>query len=201
MFSKLMKVAFFGCIVIAATVPAEAGLFDRILHRNGSRKAGCCQPQAVCTPAPCAPAPCGCAPATCVAARCASVPCAQTPCATAQCCPPAPAPSCLQTYERDLCTCDTVFANNPAALARCREIARQAYDECLNDATKAMRPSRSDEQPICLQPEEPNEENCLDIYNECMAAGASRSCARCYFKCLELMETSVPTPEKNSVPH
>ncbi len=184
MFSKLMKMTFVGCIVIAASVPAEAGLFDRISKRNGGRKAGCCQPQVVCAPAPCAAVACACAP---------------SPCVTAPACPCTTAPTCLQQYQKNLKTCERLFGNNPQACRECQMIAKLAYCECVNDpcengkARTANLSITQTQQVICLLPTEPTPEICHAIYMECVAAGGT-NCARCFFQCNDLIPQPIETP-------
>ncbi len=187
MFSKLMKLTFVGCIVIAASVPAEAGLFDRIRNRNGGRKLGCCQPQVVCAPAPCAPAPCACAP-------CAPAPCAPAACVSAPSCPCSTPPSCLQQYRHNLELCDKFFGNDPQKCRECRKMAELAYCECLKDPTATFRAAAAATMaaPACTQPGTPTIDACYEFYEMCIARGTSPSCAMCYFKCLEQIPSVAP---------
>jgi hypothetical protein len=187
MISNLMKLTFIGCIVIAASVPAEAGLFDRILNRHGGRSAGCCQPKVVCAPAPCAPAPCVCAPCVCA------------PCVTAPACPCTTAPTCSQQYAKDLKTCERLFGNNSQACRECQMIAKLAYCECINDphgkrmARAAELSTETMQKVICVLPEEPSPEICHAVYMQCVEAGGT-NCARCFFQCSELCLPPVETP-------
>ena len=191
MFSKLVKVTFFGCIVIAASVPAEAGLFDRILNRNGGRKAGCCQPQVVCTPAPCAPA--RCAPTACAPTACAPTACAPTSSA-----PCTRAPTCLEQYQKNLKTCEKLFGNNPQTCQECKRIAQLAYCECINDPSgKGMSLLGSLSVPkmqiICILPTDPTPEICHYLYEQCVADGGT-NCARCFFQCNDLCLSQIEVP-------
>ncbi len=177
MISKLMKVTFVGCIVIAASVPAEAGLFDRILNRNGGRKASCCQPQVASAPAPCALKPC--APTSCVAAPC------QTP------------PTCLQTYHRNLELCNQHFGNDPQKCAECQTRAALAYCECIQDAgTKRFSDGarRLDAyKVICPIPADPICDDCDTMYNDCIRLGGA-NCNTCWFACLNVCTSLAPPP-------
>ena len=177
MISKLMKMTFVGCIVIAASVPAEAGLFDRILNRNGGRKASCCQPQVACAPAPCALA--RCAPTSCVAAPC------QTP------------PTCLQTYHHNLELCIQRFGNDRTKCAECQRRASLAYCECIQEAGTACFSHGAQRHaaimapcPI-LDPPDPPCDDCDRMYNDCVAAGGT-NCNRCWFACLEVCTSLAP---------
>ncbi len=182
--SKLLKVTFVGCIVIAASVPAEAGLFDRIRNRNCGRKAGCCQPQVVCAPTPCRPIPCAPAP-------CAQIPSARSRCGTAPTCPCTTKLSCAQQYQKDLITCERFFGNNAQACLECKGIALRARTECENDpegknmSRTANYSQQQMQSPNCPIVDMPSAEVCHDIYVDCVNAGPSTSCARCFFLCLD----------------
>ena len=180
MFSNLMKSIFIGCIVIAASVPAEAGLFDRIRNRNGGRNAGCCQPQVACAPAPCAPAPCACAAY-----------------ANAPSCPCSTAPSCLQLYHENLTLCKKVFANDHQRCMECRDLAARAYCECKNapSSTRMDYAMKLMKVPCAAQPTEPTVDACDEARRECESGGASLNCATCWFECLKLIPSVKPPIE------
>jgi hypothetical protein len=161
MINKLMKIAFIGCIVLGASVPAEAGLFDRILKRNGGRKANCCQPQIACAPAPCSASPC------------AASPC-QTP------------PTCLQQYHKYLEQCKLLYGNDPLACAECRRRAALGYCECIRDPETSRfsmgTPTHEAMKIICPIPEDESCAGCDKDYDDCIAAGG-KNCNRCWFAC------------------
>lgn len=172
MISRLLKVTLFGCIVIAASVPAEAGILDRILNRSGGRRAGCCQPQASCAPGPCASTPC------------ASTPCVTTPNVSCQ------TPNCLGQYRENLALCDRVFGTDLRKCAECRRRAAQAYCECIKDTGtttckcggRAMMHSTVG--ISCEQPTDYSYESCDHFYDTCNSGGVNPNCASCWFECI-----------------
>ena len=167
MISKLMKMTFVGCIVIAASVPAEAGLFDRIRNRNCGRKASCCQPQVACAPAPCVAAPC------------------QTP------------PTCHQQYLHHLEVCSLRFGNDPQKCAECRRRASLAYCECIqapgtssySNGARTHGAMKID----CQLPAEPPCADCDTLYNSCITSGGE-NCNTCWFACLDICTSQTPRP-------
>lgn len=186
MISRLLKLTLFGCIVIAASVPAEAGIFDRILNRSGTRRAGCCQPQASCEPAPSASTPC------------ASRPCATTPYGSCQ-----STPNCLNLYHENLALCSSVFGSDPQMCAECQRRAAQAYCGCIKDSgtlahscgARAMVHSATAQR--CVHPDVPNLQSCEEFYDTCHSADPNNTnCARCWFECIKMsqMPPMVPSP-------
>lgn len=172
MFSRLIKLTFFGCFLIAACVPAEAGIFDRILKRKGGRAVGCCAPQPVCAQAQCAPAPCaplGCTPAPCTGS------------------------SCLDGYRDNLAFCKVIFENDPEGCRECQKEAVKAYCECTS-ATNSLRRYA----PACAaHPEEKSIDTCNAFKDACerlQQAGGPNNCSLCWFECLRLIPSSNPTP-------
>lgn len=170
MIRKLIQMAFVGCIVIAAIVPAEAGIFDRIRNRNCGKKVGCCQPQTTCAP---------------------------TPCATAPSCPCAREQSCLEHYNHNVKLCSKHFGNDPQKCAQCIKMAELAYCECQNQPKSSANAATAAKSatPPCMQPGVPTLESCMEFYEACTAREAAEEtpgCATCYFKCLELIESVSP---------
>ncbi len=191
MISKLTKLTFIGCIVIAASVPAEAGLFDRIRNRNGGGKVGCCQPQVVCAPALCRPTPCAPSP-------CSLAPCVAAPCQTQ--------PTCLQTYHQHLDFCSQRFGNSSQECAECRRRAALAYCECIRDPGTMLRSyggltheAMRIQCPL-VTPDTPCAD-CDTMYDMCIAAGGP-NCNRCWFACMDVCGQETPPPPPSlSIPN
>ena len=176
MFSRLIKVTFVGCFLIAASLPAEAGLFDRILRRHAGRTVPCCNLQPVCTPISCAPKPC-------VPSGCASNPCA----------------SCLEGYRANLELCKVFFGNDPALCLACQKEAAKGYCECLS----APNSFRMYGVACAAHPEEPTIESCGAFKLACeklQQEGGPNNCSLCWFECLRQIPTTNPVPDPNSNP-
>lgn len=175
MIRKLIQMAFVGCIAIAATVPAEAGLFDRIRSRHCGKQVGCCQPQTTCAPAPCAPAACA-------------------PCGKVPSCPCYSEPSCIQQYHDNIAVCSRLFGNNPALCEDCCRQTVLAYQQCMNSpGTNRMAYKMNFQKPTCPpQPHDPTIEACYEARLECEMAGDSPNCAYCYLECLKLIPSVRP---------
>ncbi len=182
MISRLLKLSLFTCIVFAASVPAEAGILDRILNRSGGRRAGCCQPQAPCAAAPCAPAPC------------ASPSCATTSCQST--------PTCLSRYRENLVLINRICATNPQMCAEYHRRAAEAYCECIKDTgtptcscgSGAMM--RTTAAKPCTHPPEPTLQLCDDFYNNCISYPLNSNCATCWLECVRMSQLNpiVPGP-------
>ena len=200
MISRLLKLSLFSCIVFAASVPAEAGILDRILNRSGGRRAGCCQPQASCAPASCAPAPC--APAPCAPAPCAPAACPNRSCATAPNGSCQSTPTCLSQYRDNLVLLNGICGTDRQLCAEYQRRAAQAYCECIKETGTPTCSGGSQATMLptvvinCVHPAEPSLNSCDAFYNECMAAGTNPSCARCWIACVIMSQSNpiVPSP-------
>ncbi len=178
MISRLLKLSLFSCIVFAASVPAEAGILDRILNRSGGRRAGRCQPQASCAPAPCA-----------------SRSCATTPNSSCQ-----SKPTCLSQYQENLVLINRICATNPQMCAEYHRRVAQAYCECVKNTgtptcscgSGAMM--RTAVAIPCMQPPEPSLQICDEFYNLCMSSLPNSNCATCWLECVRMSQLSPMVP-------